>query len=366
MVLLVLLSGCTGTTDSPEVTFEKGRMLSDRGRFEDAVPLFTSALKEMPDRPEVFYERGRSYENLELFEKALEDYSACLSLDPEFVQAINNKGVVLARMKRLEEAGAEFTRLIARDPRDVLALRNRGLCFHDLEEYDQALADYNKAIEIAATDAENWFQRGNVYLEQDKLAEAIADYSKAIELDPQFAKAWMNRGVAQFGLNDRKAAVSDLQKAQELDDSIILPGLDWANIDNSPAGDSVSASKPVFPESTAADWTSVLATALVLLEQRDFEDLTVRQADPRLLTGILNGQLSGKPVEVYVGVVGSDSETATLPPVGPASEAGRVLIVLKPTGNGDDSYDLAEFQPEWSPEASDLSPTAVSYKIRAE
>ena len=104
LICATALCGCSVSKDNSEVTFERGRILADRGQFEDAIPLYTKALKGLPDRAVIYYERGRAYEGMELLEKAVADYATCLAKDEEFTQALNNKGVVLAKLERYQEA----------------------------------------------------------------------------------------------------------------------------------------------------------------------------------------------------------------------------------------------------------------------
>ena len=167
-----MVSGCSVNSDSPEVILEKANIMSDRGRYEDAIPLYTQAAKGFPDRAHIYYRRGVCYENLQqpdLLPRALEDYSKCLESQPSHLDSLNNMGVVLAKLERYEDAAEAFTGLIRQQPDNVLALRNRGLCHHDLGNFDEALADYTATVTLAPQEAENWFQRGNVYLQQGQL-----------------------------------------------------------------------------------------------------------------------------------------------------------------------------------------------------
>ena len=366
---LTILSGCTASRDNPEVTFERGRILADRGQFDDAIPFYEKALKQLPERADIYYERGRAYENLNLYEKAVEDYARCLDRNPDFTQALNNKGVMLAKLERYADAAAEFGRLITQQPNDVLALRNRGLCYHDQGLFDEALTDYNKAIEFAANDPVNWFQRGNVFLEQTKLQEAIADYDKAIELDATYARAWMNRGVARFNLNERAAAVKDLQHAQELDDSIVLPAIDWLNADM--AAETVvidvSAAKPVSPEPAAGgDWIEVLDAAEQILSEKGFHDVTVVSAAPEYQCGRFTATKGDAAVGIYVAVGVVDSSEVILPAIPDQSAEDTQALLVLTKSEPDANYSVARFVEDWKPEPEQIVPTVVKVRLPTE
>lgn len=352
--------GCSGGKETPEVTFERGRLLGDRGQFEDAVPLYDLAIEALPDRAVFYYERGRAYEGLGLLDKAVEDYTTCLDKDPLFLQAQNNKGVVLAKMELYEKAATEFGKLIAEQPDDALALRNRGLCYHDMADYDRALVDYDKALTIAPNDVPTWFQRGNVFLEQKNFEEAILNYDKAIEFDTAFAKAWMNRGVARYGLNQREAAIKDLEQAQLLDNNIVLPGIDWLTAGT----EDLSAARPTYLEAAAPpDWTEALNTAMSTLSDKGLENLTLDSAIPEQLCGRLNAKQDGKPVVAYFAVQQNDSSDITLPAITvTGDDETTLLLVLKPVAAGKD-YDVAVFDKDWQPAEDDVVSSSVTVKL---
>jgi len=376
--LSVGLVGCT-SGDNPEVTFERGRILADRGQFDDAIPLYDKALKDLSDRPEVYYERGRAFENLgdpQLLERALDDYNKALDLDPELTQAINNKGVVLARMERFAEAAEVFGQLIQDDSADVLALRNRGLCYHDIGDFERALADYNKAIELADRDPVNWFQRGNVLLDQDRFAEAVEDYGKAIERDPGYAKAWMNRGVALFSMNQREAALKDLQQAQQLDDSIVLPAIDWLAIDAAPTLQATAepattvptidraASKPIIPETAVGgDWSEVLTVAQEALTKHGFIDLKLRSSVPTQLCGRFAAMHGTDAVDVYIGVMTDQSADVVLPAIASSAGTSRRSLLVLSFGETDQTFQEARFVNDWTPDSREVVPQAVKVQL---
>lgn len=368
LITLMLLPGCMASSDSPEITFERGNILSDRGKFDDAVPLYTKALEKLSDDPEIFFRRGLCYENLNLEEKALADYVRCLELDSLHVDAINNKGVVLAKLGKFEEAAAEFTKLISEQPENVLALRNRGLCYHDLGQFDVAIADYNTALKLAPEDGNNWFQRGNIYLEQQKFEEAVADYSKAIEVAPGFAKAWMNRGVALYGLNDREAAVKDLEHARELDDNIVIPGIDWVNAANTaelaPVTE-VTVAKPVL-ETMSSPWDTCFEFAISHLEKEGFTNIeTVEEFRDKRCAKLAATQ-EDQTVIVYIGCSGEEQEdTVVLPAVG-QEDAARALLVIRETkvpDSEDKTPAIEKYQENWPADEEDVQPVIVRVKL---
>jgi len=286
----LLISGCSGAADSPEVKLERARILMQRGRPAEAVPLLNEVSSADSENDEIYYQRGVAHEQLDLLDKALEDYSLCLKYAPDRHDALNNKAVVLAKMEKYEEAANEFRKLVESSPEDPLAYRNRALCFFDLKRYDEALADYAKAIELAPSDPAGWFQRGNVYLNQKRHEEAIADYSRAIELDGQLSMAIMNRGVAHYRLRQFDAAKKDLEQAQEMDDSIVIPGLDFFG----------TAGHTATPSESPDVWLSYRTAAEKILSERGFSDVKFTREFPSLRCAICSVQDQNRPRRIVV------------------------------------------------------------------
>ena len=370
VVLAVFVPGCSATTDSPEVTLEKANMLADRGRFDDAIPVYTKALELFPQRADVYFRRGVCYENIDLPEKALLDYSKCLELDPQFTDAINNKGVILAKLGRFADAIHEFTLLVNQYPENALARRNRGLCHHDLGQFDAAIADYNKAIELVPDDAQSWFQLGNVYLEQEKLEEAINSYNKAISLDAEFSKAWMNRGVAKYSLGQKPEALADLQQARLLNDNIVIPGIDWANAASE--ADVVVVAKPVIPELKADDWEACMALAKHELLDRNFASISVQIAYADLRCGILDADKDGTHRQIVVGVKRDPSATDVDLPAATSNTSplptSLLLLVYKPAADdpADGTLEVASFTENWNPATTTSKPVLLNVSLPVE
>jgi tetratricopeptide (TPR) repeat protein len=286
----LLFAGCSRAVESPEVKMERARILMQRGRPAEAIPLLNEVSSSDTEDDEVYYQRGVAHEQLDLLDKALEDYSLCLKYAPDRHDALNNKAVVLAKMEKYEEAADEFRKLVESSPEDPLAYRNRALCFADLKRFDNALADYAKAIELAPSDPAGWFQRGNVYLTQKRHEEAIADYTRAIELDGQLSMAFMNRGVAHYRLRQFDAAKKDLEHAQEMDDSIVVPGVDFFGTEGQ------------VPASSASPmaWSGYQAAAEKILAERGFRDVNFTSEFPLLLCAICSASDQNGPRRIVV------------------------------------------------------------------
>jgi tetratricopeptide (TPR) repeat protein len=358
--MVLLVSCCAKAPDSPEVMLERARILMDRGRAAEAIPVLDNVLKTMQQSPDAHYQRGLAYENLDLPEKALADYVACLKLDHLRTDALNNKAVQLVRLKRYDEAIAAFTELVDLDREDFLGYRNRGLCRFDMHDTSGALQDYETALKLNPEDPSSWFQRGNVHLSMDNLDAAESDFSRSLELDPEFAKAWMNRGVVRYRKGQKPLAAEDLTRAQELDSNIVVPSVDFFG-DTQPS----AAATEVVASSV---WGSCRPVIEAELADRGFTQLVFVREFPDLQCAELTGEFDGTPGTVLVTCQEKGKSTVTLPCLDLPTLAGAerptcsLLVLRRPVENGT-TPQVSRFEQRWSPESHNGSPVIMDYQL---
>lgn len=371
LLISLTMIGCSARTDGPDVSFERGNLLRERGQLEDAVRAFDQAAQDerFAQSPLLLFARGNCYEQLGLPDKALADYAACLDADPNHIDARNQRGVVLAQQQRFEEAAAEFSALLEIAPEYALALRNRGLCYHDLGRYDEALASYDQALQQNVNDAETWFQRGNVHLQQGRLEAAESDFLQAIQRNDQHARAWMNLGVTRYQQGEVKQGMADLQTAQKLDSNIVLPDLDWAA--HAPVTEVVMA-RPVM-QPAADPWTECMAFVISRLEQSGVTQLSTVADAPAHHCAKLSGTFEGQPVTVYVAMTGSaDARQVVLPGLDDQnSHSEKWLLLVRPTAAAHTSPEAEAPQPfemvteirDWNPEPDQREPVLTRVRL---
>lgn len=68
-LIVCSLYGCAGREESPAVKMERARILMDRDRAAEAVPLLTEVLTEYPQNADASYLRGLAYERLNVLER---------------------------------------------------------------------------------------------------------------------------------------------------------------------------------------------------------------------------------------------------------------------------------------------------------
>lgn len=84
LLTLTVLSGCATLRhfQAGQASFERGLVLFDEGRFEDAIPHFREAIADNPDHAMAYLYLGRSYVSVRRWRDAIQPLRAAYRLSP--------------------------------------------------------------------------------------------------------------------------------------------------------------------------------------------------------------------------------------------------------------------------------------------
>jgi len=207
----------------------KGNILQELGRIEDAIESYDRAITLAPDNVEVYNNKGNALQALNQFADSLEWYDRAIALAPQYAMAYNNKGnalqelkhfneamdcynkalalgngadsaftgigVVLQQLKRYEEALSFFDKAIALNPQYVEAWTNKGIALKSLKRFEDGLICFDKALALRENNADAWANKGAVLNEITRYEEALACFDKALKINSQHALTWYNKGI---------------------------------------------------------------------------------------------------------------------------------------------------------------------------
>ncbi len=80
LLLLLVVSGCA--LQAGQASFDRGLVLFDQGRYEEAIPYFQQATDESPDFGQAYLYLGRSYLNARRWREAIPPLRAAYRLSP--------------------------------------------------------------------------------------------------------------------------------------------------------------------------------------------------------------------------------------------------------------------------------------------
>jgi tetratricopeptide (TPR) repeat protein len=121
------------------------------------------------ERGDILLDRGR-------IEEALASYDEALAIQPDNAEALSNRGLGLRALGRLEDALASFDRALACRPANPDALSNRGVALHELGRFDKALQSYDEALALRPDFADCRFNRALLLLLLGRFGEGWAEF----------------------------------------------------------------------------------------------------------------------------------------------------------------------------------------------
>ena len=257
--LLWVLAAQQGQKDAREravkLVMEGNRLSTKADQWEEAITLYTRAIKLDPKYATAYNNRGLVRHKTGDYLGAIEDFTKAIELDPGFSEPHFNRG--LSRKKAAETYGANFkdlamsgTTLSSRDhdrDRDSIVLSTEGLNENSRgsgndRAFDKApptpkKSGLEKAEEPGSPESEDEndlqeqkgvYTKGKVRKSKNSdtsqrgrvssptiIDTIIEDYSKAIELNPTFSLAYYERGLLYLERVDLDRAIADLRKALE-------------------------------------------------------------------------------------------------------------------------------------------------------
>jgi tetratricopeptide (TPR) repeat protein len=194
-----------------------GNVLSDQGRFDEAIALYKKAIELNPKMPLPWNNMGNALRRKKQFDEAIANCRKAVELDPNYAVAHHNIGLALADQGRLVEAVAAYRKAIELEPRSAATYFDLGYALGRNGQTDEAIAAYRKAVEIDPKNVNAYINQGSALISKKRWAEAVAAFRKAVELEPKRVHAQANLGVALLNKGLTDEAVERLHAAVELD-----------------------------------------------------------------------------------------------------------------------------------------------------
>jgi tetratricopeptide (TPR) repeat protein len=137
------------------------------GNFQAAADIYELVLACMPDSAELYNNRGTVLQQLHRYEEALASYARAIKLKPGYANAHYNQGIVLKRMNRYSDALASFDKALALKPDHAEACNNSGLIFVTIGNMPEAENMFLKACALKPDFPDPWFNLVNIRNYQD-------------------------------------------------------------------------------------------------------------------------------------------------------------------------------------------------------
>lgn len=200
---------------SAEADFCRAEIALMDDKYEEAVELFTAALKKNPRLETAYNDRGNAYRRLDKTDLAISDYSTAMLLGPGPVHWVCRSRSYL-KQKEYFKAMQDATTAINKNRNYDNAYEARGEAWVGLNNPAAAKVDFDKAIEVTKDKPSYLFSRGWFYLKQSKPLEARRDFLAAIEAKPDEGDNYYWLGEAEIDLDNLDGAEKAFTKYRDL------------------------------------------------------------------------------------------------------------------------------------------------------
>uniref|UniRef100_A0A8C9DDS3 Tetratricopeptide repeat domain 6 n=1 Tax=Prolemur simus TaxID=1328070 RepID=A0A8C9DDS3_PROSS len=187
--------------------------------FEEAVNLFTWAIKINPCFLDAYIGRGNTYMEYghdEATNQAQKDFLKALHLNPSYIKSRIGLCYNLQAQGKFQKAWRHFTIATEVDPKSYLAYEGRAMVCLQMGNNFAAMQDINTAIKINTT-AEFLTNRGVIHEFIGQRQNAMKDYQAAISLNPKYSLAYFNAGNIYFHHRQFSQASDYFSKALKFD-----------------------------------------------------------------------------------------------------------------------------------------------------
>lgn len=193
----------------------RGAVLSDSSRNEEALKDFISLVELKPRYPNGWRNRGLVHERLKQYDEAIKSFTEAIRYYPDDASNYLSRGTIYVNRNDFENAIKDFTRIIELNPNSGEGYYARSEALGKSGKLQEALADINKAIEFSTDNGQAYNNRGIIYSMSGKYAEAVQDFTRSLQLKPDNTGAYTNRALAYKGMGKYAEALQDMLTAKE-------------------------------------------------------------------------------------------------------------------------------------------------------
>ena len=159
-----------------KILTRKGQVMQKDGKYDAAIELFQSALRENRN--------ADTLKKLNLCEKEKKAAEAASYINPELGAEAKSRGNEFYKTNKYPEAIKEYTEAIKRNPQEHTTYSNRAAAYMKLGAYDDAVKDCEKSLEIEPTFVKAVVRLANCYYWRKEYHKAIQEYERGMKIEP--------------------------------------------------------------------------------------------------------------------------------------------------------------------------------------
>jgi tetratricopeptide (TPR) repeat protein len=194
-----------------QTAYERGNLLLDQGKTDEAIALFQKAIQLDPDFGDAHYELGSALGMRGQWQQAIVEFQQAIRLQPNDQESHYNLGHALLTEQDLDAAIGEFRRAILLKSDDAYAYTDLGIALDRKGKRDEAIAAYRQAIRLEPSNAAIHTNLGVALVRQGKHEEGIESLREALRLQPTAAAIHYNLGNALDRMGKHEEAINEFR-----------------------------------------------------------------------------------------------------------------------------------------------------------
>jgi tetratricopeptide (TPR) repeat protein len=184
LVVLLLLTACSGAEDRKDRHFNRGMELFEQGNYVKARLEFKNVLQIDPKEARAYYMSGQIEEKEQNWERAYALFLRTVELDPKLNEAQVHLGRLYALSGQPEKALEAAAVALDINPNDSTALALKGLARLRMGEKDTAISELKAALELDPKNLDALSLLSTLYADQGQMDKAIALAKQGLDQHP--------------------------------------------------------------------------------------------------------------------------------------------------------------------------------------
>ncbi len=185
--------------------------------WENSETLFRRACEVTTDNGMAHNALGKELAKRGRNDEALREFETALKILPNFADARESYGEMLARTNDMDGAIREFRRAVQADPRLASAHNRLGCALLLRGEIDEAVRSLRESLRLEPGDAEVHNNLASAFAHSRRPDKAIAEYEEALRLQPDLGEAHFGLGKLRAARGENEAALRELRAAASLE-----------------------------------------------------------------------------------------------------------------------------------------------------
>jgi tetratricopeptide (TPR) repeat protein len=187
------------------------------GLYDDAYISFTASMSGNPKPELMLHNRASLLSDMGRFDEALEDYDTILGFDSQNTEAYYRRGVLFLERNERERAEADFKAAEEINPDDFYTKLSKALIFKLDDQWEAAEAIYTRLINSSPTlDVNLLLNRAECFVNTEQFFKAAADLRTIENSQRENAYFYFLRGRVRLGQYEKIAAANDFRRSREL------------------------------------------------------------------------------------------------------------------------------------------------------